>query len=122
MYVRADNSAPTGKGTVTSYRPNIKLTIAKSSTRNDNLEQNEVIISDAVTAYPNPTTGIVTVKSDKGIKSINVFSITGAKIYSNSDIKDEASKEIDLSNFNSGIYIIVVNDGIKNHSIKVSKQ
>jgi len=122
MYVRADNSAPTGKGTVTSYRPNIKLTIAKSSTKNDNLEQNEVIISDAVTAYPNPTTGIVTVKSEKGIKSISVFSITGAKIYSNTDIKDEASKEIDLSNFNSGIYIIVVNDGVKNHSIKVSKQ
>lgn len=122
MYVRADNSAPTGTGTVTSYRPNIKLTITKSSTKNDGLEQDEVIISDVVTAYPNPTTGIVTVKSEKGIKSINVFSVTGAKVYSNSDINDEASKEIDLSNFNSGMYIIVVNDGVKNHSIKITKQ
>ncbi len=118
MYVRADNTAPTTTGTVTSYRPNIRLTIAGSPAPQATFENNFSIIS----AYPNPTRGLITIQSEGGIQSINVYSITGAKIYSRPNITDQTSKEIDLSAFNSGIYIIVVNDGIKNHTLKVIKE
>jgi hypothetical protein len=124
MYLRADNSAPTGNGTVTSYRPNIRLTFSGGLAlpRTEGLDQNVDIISGSISAYPNPTTGIITIKSEGSIRSIDVYSITGARIYSKPNITDEASKEIDLSKFNNGVYIIVVNDGIKNHTLKVTKQ
>ena len=118
MYVRADNAAPTTTGTVTSYRPNIRLTIAGAKATEQSVENGSNVIS----AFPNPTRGTVTIQSEGKIRSINVYSITGAKIYSISNITDQTSKEIDLSAFNSGIYIVVVNDGIKNHTLKVIKE
>ncbi len=124
MYIRADNTAPTGKGTVTSYRPNIRLTFSglTSPKTDDGFDQNVDIVSSSISAFPNPTSGIITIKSEGSIRSINVYSITGARIYSKPIITDEASKEIDLSNFNNGVYIIIVNDGIKDHTLKVIKQ
>ncbi len=75
-----------------------------------------------ISAYPNPTTGIVTIKSEGSIKSIDVYSITGAKIYSKPNISNSSSNEVDLSQFQNGVYILVVNDGIKNHTMRVVKQ
>ncbi len=122
MYIRADNSAPTGTATVSSYRPNIRLTFSGvASPKTEDLDQN-IENNEMISAYPNPTNGIITVRSEGSIKSIDVYSITGAKIYSRPNITDQASKEIDLSNFSNGVYIIIVNDGVKNHSLKVTKQ
>jgi len=119
MYVKADNTAPTGTGTVTSYRPNIRLTIGGSAAPQAT-EQNVENVFNVISAFPNPTTGLITIQSEGEIRSINVYSITGAKIYSRPN--DQTSREIDLSSFNSGIYIVVVNDGIKNHTMKVIKE
>ncbi|NVO09815.1 MAG: DUF333 domain-containing protein [Bacteroidales bacterium] len=122
MYIRADNSAPTGNGTVTSYRPNIRLTISGGVATPKASNDLDLNVDESISAYPNPTTGIITIKSEGSIRSIDVYSITGAKIYSKSNINDNASKEIDLSNSNSGVYIIIVNDGFKNHTLKVTKR
>ncbi|PKP37308.1 MAG: hypothetical protein CVT98_06240, partial [Bacteroidetes bacterium HGW-Bacteroidetes-15] len=121
LYVRADNYAPTGNGTVSSYRPNIKVTITTASkeSRLDVLENFNESIS--VTAYPNPTMGLVTIESNGDIKSIEVYSVTGAKIYSNSSVNN-ATNEVDLSNFQNGIYIVVVNDGVTRHTMRVIKK
>jgi hypothetical protein len=113
MYIRADNSAPTGNGTVSSYRPNIKISITTSSQSSTDvteeaIEQNNVIIS----AYPNPTKDRVTIKSNGTVKSIDVYSITGAKIYSKPNVSDNGENDLDLTEYQSGIYIVVVNDGI----------
>ena len=119
MYIRADNSAPTGTGTVSSYRPNIRLTISGSAApqaTEQDMDTNFGIIS----AFPNPTSGKLTIQSEREIKSINIYSITGAKVYSRP--KDQTSNEIDLSSYNNGIYVVVVNDGVKNHTLKVIKQ
>ena len=122
MYIRADNSAPTGTAIVSSRRPNIRITIGGvASPKTENLDQFENS-SEMISAYPNPTTGVITIKSEGTIKSIDVYSITGAKILSRPNITDQASKDIDLSKFNNGIYIIIVNDGTKNHTLKVTKQ
>ena len=122
MYIRADNSAPTGTATVSNKRPNIRITfagIASPKTETLDITENS---NQVISAYPNPTTGVITVKSNGTIKSIDVYSITGAKILSRPNITDNASKEINLSNYNNGIYIIIVNDGAKNHTLKVTKQ
>ena len=73
-----------------------------------------------ISAFPNPTSGKLTIQSEREIKSINIYSITGAKVYSRP--KDQTSNEIDLSSYNNGIYVVVVNDGVKNHTLKVIKQ
>jgi M6 family metalloprotease-like protein len=122
MYIRADNSAPTGNGTVTSYRPNIKITITTASgapSINENIIETSTF---AVSAFPNPTMGIVTIESNGGIKSIEVFNIAGARMYSNANLGNSTTNEVDLSDFQNGVYIVIVNDGVKKHTLKVIKQ
>ncbi len=119
MYIRADNTAPTGNGSVTSYRPNIGITISGAAAPQAtelNVENNFGIIS----AYPNPTSGRLTIQSEGDVRSIDVYSITGAKVYSRPN--GQTSNEVDLSDFQSGVYVLVVNDGVKRHTIKVIKQ
>lgn len=124
MYIRADNSAPTGSGTVTSYRPNIVITITTSSPSSKDENNNNIIESRDVTisAYPNPTKGKVTIESNGDVKSIEIYSITGAKIFSKPNILNSASNEVDLSEYENGLYILVVNDGVKRHTMKVIKR
>jgi len=121
MYIRADNTAPTGTATVSSYRPNIRLTFSGSAAP-QLIEQNMENVSGMISAYPNPTTGIVTIKSEGSIRSIDVYSITGAKIYTKPNISNSSSNEVDLSEFQNGVYILVVNDGVKRHTMRVVKQ
>jgi hypothetical protein len=122
MYIRADNSAPTGNGTVTSYRPNIKITITTASGAPSINESMIETSSFAVSAFPNPTKGVVTIESNGDIKSIEVFNIAGARMYSNANLGNSTSNEVDLSDFQNGVYIIIVNDGVKKHTMKVIKQ
>jgi hypothetical protein len=124
MYIRADNTAPTGNGTVTSYRPNIKVTITTSSpSPNIEINKNFTEINNiTLSVYPNPTKDRVTIDSNGEIKSIEIYSITGAKVYSKPTISNNPSNEVDLSDFQNGVYVLVVNDGVKRHTIKIIKQ
>jgi hypothetical protein len=122
MYIRADNSAPTGNGTVSNNRPNIRISI--SGAKQSGGEVNEIFNENTsiVSVYPNPTRDLVTIESNGQVKSIEVYSISGAKVYSNSNITNSASNEVDLSNFQNGVYVVIVNDGVKRHTLKVIKQ
>ncbi len=124
MYIRADNSAPTGNGTVTSYRPNVKITITTSSaSSNDEVNTNFTENSNVIlSVYPNPAKDRITIDSNGEIKSIEIFSITGAKVYSKTNISNSASNEVNISDFNSGMYVLVVNDGVKRHTMKIIKE
>lgn len=124
MYIRADNSAPTAKGTVTSYRPNVKITITTTSSSPNNEMNNNFKGNDNVTlsVYPNPTKDRITIESNGDVRSIDIYSITGARIYSKNDILNSASNEVDLSTFENGVYILVINDGVKRHTMKIIKQ
>ena len=117
LYVRADNSAPTGNGTVSSYRPNIKISITRS--RIDDDSNGNISISNVnISAYPNPAKEKITIDSNVEIKSVDIYSITGAKVYS----KPFTSNEIDLTDFQNGIYLVVLNDGVKRHTLRIIKQ
>lgn len=122
LYIRADNSAPTGNGTVSSYRPNVRITITSASqSQGNSIDENIISLSENVNLFPNPTSGRITIESDGSLKSIDVYSITGAKVYSNHNIEGSVSNEVDLTDFQNGFYLVVVSDGVNRHTIKVVK-
>ncbi len=128
MYIRADNSAPTGNGTRNSNRPNIRITITSpsaapaNSNSNESFEDDRVITIDSgLSVYPNPTEGFITLASTQSINSVEVYSITGSKIYSRINIIDEPTHIVDLTNFANGIYLVIVDDGVTKHKMKVIK-
>lgn len=79
---------------------------------------------DMISIYPNPTNGVITVvNADKQnqLESIEIINVLGEKIYSAS-LKLQASKEIDLSGFPDGIYVIKIYSGESVHTEKIVKQ
>lgn len=54
------------------------------------------------TAYPNPATDLITVKSNERIESFEILSLEGRKI------KTDHNPSIDISNLSSGIYLLKV--------------
>src|SRR5690606_10482501 len=56
--------------------------------------------------YPNPTTGIIHLQTQKPIQSVSVYNLAGQKVSFNSLNKENTS--IDISNLSSGIYFIEV--------------
>ncbi len=70
------------------------------TTSNKPIEQLENI-----TIYPNPTTGIFSLKLDSSPSKIEITDITGKIIYSDNNIVDEIVK-IDISTEREGIYIL----------------
>ncbi len=67
-----------------------------------------------VKVYPNPADNYLTVTSDKVIKTVKIIDVQGREILSS-----YRGENIDLSNIDAGIYIIIVND---RHTFKITKQ
>jgi len=66
-----------------------------------NVNQNEKTLN--VTIYPNPTSSLLTVKTDKVINKIEVYSILGRKIYQKTN-----SNVVNIAHLNAGIYLIKI--------------
>jgi len=62
---------------------------------------------DAIEVFPNPTNGKITVQAE-GIERIEIIDIHGKEIQIVIEIGSSNNKEIDLSDFSKGIYIIKV--------------
>ena len=69
-----------------------------------------------VSAMPNPTNGFVYFKSENQINSIELYDANGRKLSSKIN-----SNSIDISAYNSGIYIARIRQGINNQNIKLIK-
>lgn len=67
---------------------------------------------DAVKAYPSPTAGPLTVTAASAIRSISIFSLSGARVMV-VDGNDDTMQSIDISPLSAGIYMLSVNDGEK---------
>ncbi|WP_397364704.1 T9SS type A sorting domain-containing protein [Olleya sp. R77988] len=59
-------------------------------------------LESSITMYPNPTSDIINISSSNTIKNIEVFDFLGKRI-----IKTNQS-QIDLSSFNSGLYLVKI--------------
>ncbi len=58
--------------------------------------------------YPNPSNGKFTLTSNSIIQSIVIFNISGKLIYSDSAFIQQKQREIDLSGYNKGVYILKI--------------
>lgn len=69
--------------------------------------------------YPNPSNGIFYMDVNSEVKNIKVVNILGDVIYNQNIDSSETKKQIDLSNFANGVYIISVTNGTISSSYKV---
>lgn len=67
--------------------------------------------------FPQPTTGMFTIETTATIESIDIYSPAGQLILT----KSGNEKTIDLSGFESGIYLLNIETEKGNHTTKISK-
>ncbi len=85
---------------------------------------NNLIYDAKITVYPNPSSGNITLNLFSAIKEnyhLEIFNAIGKKIYSEQliDFNGNLKKEINLSAFGSGLYILNFTNNSKTNSIKV---
>ncbi len=76
--------------------------------------------ANSLKVYPNPSEGSITIELPKSINgsfNIEVYSLSGTKVYAKT-MRDDNNK-IDLSNLNNGLYIISIKNGGKIYSQKI---
>lgn len=70
--------------------------------------------------YPNPTTGILTVKASNSIEKVELYTITGNKIKEYSPNLIETN--LNLSDFSSGLYLMTVKSNNQKETFKIIKK
>jgi hypothetical protein len=80
------------------------------------LETAEIASTD-ISVFPNPTNGLLHIKTTEIIKSTVVYDISGRKVWASNQ------NTIDISSFNRGLYILkVVNSKGQQYTSKILKQ
>ncbi|WP_430813406.1 T9SS type A sorting domain-containing protein [Carboxylicivirga sp. RSCT41] len=73
-----------------------------------------------IQVYPNPTNGLLHVKSDIEVVTAEVFDMTGRCV---KIINAESIQQIDLSDLPKGLYMVVLNDSIRQtKTVKITKR
>lgn len=76
----------------------------------------------ALTAYPNPTTGLVEVNNEgEKIEAINVYNVTGALVSQKLNVAN-TNATLNLSSLAKGMYMINVQTATTNKTIQVVKE
>ena len=79
------------------------------------------LLNNGISIYPNPTNGIINIEfADNNIQQIIISDITGKTIAEKNNIQQ--NKTIDLSNFESGIYIIKIQTDNEIFTTKIVKE
>jgi len=73
--------------------------------------QNEIVI------YPNPASKIVTISDDSPLQTVTFYNVLGAEVLKISNI-NATSKQIDISELSSGIYLVKAQNELNNESVK----
>lgn len=69
---------------------------------------------NGIKILPNPSNGRFVIQSiENNIKSVEIYNITGEKVYSSMYFKQEISTEINLFNSPKGMYLVKIYDGQK---------
>jgi len=71
--------------------------------------------------YPNPSLGKFTIRNAEADK-VEVFNISGKRVYAAFLHKEQSSFEIDLRRHGTGIYVVVLHQGRKMYSRKIEVQ
>ncbi|WP_178985837.1 T9SS-dependent choice-of-anchor J family protein [Winogradskyella helgolandensis] len=110
-YWRIDitNCAGTTQGPVWSFTTGDVLSI----------EDNE--LEAPLSVYPNPTSGILNIKSNQDIDTVAVFNLLGQNVasFTKSSIIDSS---VNLSELSNGLYLVKITSGDKTQTIRVTKE
>ena len=73
----------------------------------------ELKVEETFEIYPNPSSGIINFRSLmlNGDARISVFNLQGAKVYETINVIHSETYSLDLSDFSSGIYTVVISEG-----------
>ena len=63
------------------------------------------ISSHVITLYPNPTNGLLTLISENTIKDVEIYNMTGEKVYEAANIS-KIQTTIDISHQPNGVYFL----------------
>ena len=77
--------------------------------------------NDAISIFPNPTSGILNINAVEANSSVEVFNVIGDKVYTNSLVK--GNNTIDLSSLSNGAYFVKLssNNQITTKKVVLSK-
>ncbi|MBI2281871.1 MAG: T9SS type A sorting domain-containing protein [Bacteroidetes bacterium] len=72
---------------------------------------NEELLNSSVVAYPNPTSGVITLNINDNTKGVvvNIYNVAGSLISSTTYKGNVVNEKIDLSSFDNGIYMMIIN-------------
>jgi len=87
-----------------SGKPELTVTFTTNSIKT--LDQENVLM-----AYPNPATNELFVNGLTKNSSISIFDMTGKSVTIEKMISDQKKMRLDISDFETGIYFIKVNNG-----------
>lgn len=78
-------------------------------------------LADAITLFPNPSTGLLNINNVEAISTIEVYNVIGDKVYSNK--LDKGNNSIDLSNLANGSYFVKINsnNNVMTKKVVISK-
>ncbi len=63
--------------------------------------------NDAISIFPNPTSGILNINAIEANSSVDVYNLIGEKVYTNSLVK--GNNVVDLSGLSNGAYFVKLN-------------
>jgi len=72
-----------------------------------------------ITVYPNPSKGMFTISSKNHISAVEIYNLTGERIYADYKLNQQTSKEINFSTSPKGIYLVKVYNRTKSYNRKV---
>ena len=84
----------------------------------------EAAEQNCISAFPNPTTGKVIValpQTEAGNITLSVFDVTGRFLFSTLANSDEKNKELDLTDYPSGLYFVNIKEEKQKYIIKIQK-
>ena len=111
LVVFSSNGSTTNSGWDANYTSIIRTT---------GIEQN--LVSNTLKIIPNPNNGIFSLSLDhlsSATEEIKIFNSVGQIVWSNTNLSGQTKYEIDLSEFNSGLYLVVVTSDNKRETKKI---
>lgn len=78
--------------------------------------------SENFAVYPNPSKGKFTISGSANSNAIEIYDLQGKRIYSDYNSNLQKSKELDLSGYNKGVYILKIYNGTKSYNRKIILQ
>ncbi|MBI2281873.1 MAG: T9SS type A sorting domain-containing protein [Bacteroidetes bacterium] len=72
---------------------------------------NEELLNSSVVAYPNPTSGVITLNITDNAQGtvVNIYNVAGSLVSSTTYNGNVVNEKIDLSSFDNGIYMMIIN-------------